>query len=247
MVIGRLRARRGDPDPWGPLDEALELALATGEVQRLAPVAAARAEARWLGGEPQRVRTETEDALALAVRHNQAWDVGELCAWRRRAGIVEQLPATIAEPFRLELTGEPEAAARIWRRLGCPYERAIALVCSSDEAALRWSLAALQRLGARAAAGRVARALRERGVRDLRQGPRASTLENAAGLTARELEVLDLVAEGMRNSQIAERLVVARKTVDHHVSAVLRKLDAATRTEAVAEAGRVGILPAHDR
>jgi DNA-binding NarL/FixJ family response regulator len=84
--------------------------------------------------------------------------------------------------------------------------------------------------------------LRERGVRDLRRGPRSSTRENPAGLTARELEVIELVAEGMRNADIAERLVLSAKTVDHHVSAILRKLKAATRTEAAAQATRLGIL-----
>jgi DNA-binding CsgD family transcriptional regulator len=243
-VLGRLRARRGDPDPWGPLDEACALAAATGEVQRLAPVAAARAEAHWLAGQPDRVGRETEDALALAVAHDQAWEVGELSAWRRRAGISESLPeAPIAEPFRLELAGDFEAAARYWERLGCPYDAAVALSCSAEERALRSSLAELQSLGARIPAARVARALRERGVRDLRRGPRASTRENAAGLTHRELEVLGLVADGMRNGQIADRLVLARKTVDHHVSSILGKLMVRTRTEAVAEARRLGIGP----
>jgi DNA-binding NarL/FixJ family response regulator len=61
-------------------------------------------------------------------------------------------------------------------------------------------------------------------------------------LTARELEVLELLAEGLRNAEIAQRLVVADKTVDHHVSSILRKLDARTRGEATAQAGRLGIV-----
>lgn len=76
----------------------------------------------------------------------------------------------------------------------------------------------------------------------LRRGPRASTSANPAGLTRRELEVLGLLADGARNAQIAERLVLSPKTVGHHVSAILRKLNAATRTEAVAEAGRKGMI-----
>jgi DNA-binding NarL/FixJ family response regulator len=73
------------------------------------------------------------------------------------------------------------------------------------------------------------------------RGPRPSTRENPAGLTARELDVLALLAEGLRNAQIAERLVISQKTVDHHVSAILRKLDVRTRSEAAAEATRLGL------
>ena len=61
-------------------------------------------------------------------------------------------------------------------------------------------------------------------------------------MTARELEVLVLMAAGLRNAQIAERLVVTEKTAGHHVSAVLRKLDARTRGEASAKAARLGLL-----
>jgi DNA-binding CsgD family transcriptional regulator len=242
IVLGRLRARRGDPDPWGPLDEAATLAGMAEEVQRLGPVAAARAEACWLAGELDRIGSETEAALALAFEHDKAWEMGELLAWRHRAGIVDP-PAGVAlpDPFRLELDGDARSASTLWQRLGCPYEAAIALSRSDEESALRASLEGLQRLGARQAAARVARSLRERGVRDVRRGPRASTRGNAAGLTHRELEVLALVADGMRNGQIAERLVLSRKTVDHHVSSILGKLTVSTRTEAVAEARRRGV------
>ena len=242
MVLGRLRARRGDPDPWGPLDEAAELAQPTGELQRLAPVATARAEARWFAGEVDAVAAETEPALALATARENEWVAGELCLWRRRAGIDEATPAAVATPFALELSGDAEEAARWWQTAGCPYEAAMALSLSQSEASLRLSLAELQRLGARPAAARVARTLRERGARDLRQGPRSATLDNPALLTARELEVLELLGEGLRNAQIADSLVLSRKTVDHHVSAILRKLDASTRTQAVAAAARLGIF-----
>jgi DNA-binding NarL/FixJ family response regulator len=80
-------------------------------------------------------------------------------------------------------------------------------------------------------------------VRGLPRGPRPSTRENPSGLTTRELEVLALLAQGLRNAQIAERLVVAHKTVDHHVSAILRKLGARTRGEAAALAFRHRLAP----
>jgi DNA-binding NarL/FixJ family response regulator len=62
------------------------------------------------------------------------------------------------------------------------------------------------------------------------------------GLTGRQLEVLALLARGMRNSEIADRLVLSRKTVDHHVSAILGKLDVRTRHEATAKALGMGIV-----
>jgi len=241
VVAGQLRARRGDPEVWELLDEALELARHTGEVQRLSPVAAARAEARWLAGEDDQIVRETEEALALAADVAHGWMSGELYVWRHRAGARDELDHELEEPFRLELRGNCEGAAAAWREIGCPYESALALTGAQNEKALRRSLAELQQLGARTAAQRVTRVLRERGVRDVRQGPRRSTRENPAGLTARQLDVLELVAEGLRNSEIAAQLFLSEKTVDHHVSAILQKLDARTRGEAVSKAVGLGI------
>lgn len=126
-VLGRLRARRGDPDPWVPLDEASKLASATGELQRLLPVALARAEARWLAAEPHLIAFETSVALDLAVARHAPWGVGELMVWRRRARLGDTpTVVTAAEPFRRELAGEAEEASRLWTELGCPYEAALA-------------------------------------------------------------------------------------------------------------------------
>ena len=130
----------------------------------------------------------------------------------------------------------------LWSELGCSYDAALALAGSEREDSLRRSLVDLQRLGAHPAAAIVARRLRGRGARGLPRGPRATTLANPAGLTPRELEVLGLLTEGLRNADIAERLFLSEKTVGHHVSAILRKLDVRTRSEASAEAQRRGIV-----
>ena len=217
----------------------------TGEVQRLGPVAAARAEAHWLAGAPDAdtVDGETATALHLSLESGETWMAGELYVWRRRCGIDEEpSPDSVAAPYRLELGGAGEAAAHLWQAIGCPYEAALAMAETNADDARRRALAELQRMGARPAASRVARALREGGARDVRRGPRTATRENPGGLTARQVEVLALVGEGLRNSEIAARLFVSERTAAHHVSAILRKLDVATRGQAAAEAVRLGIV-----
>ena len=243
-ALGVVKARRGDPDVSEPLREALALAQSTGELQRIGPVAAARAEAAWLAGESASMAEATDAALDLAMHCRSPWIAGELAYWRWQAGLRDELPAgAVAEPYRLSIAGEWARAVELWREIGCPYEAALALAESDDQGAVRQSIDELQQLGARPAAAIVARRLRERGVRGVPRGPRPRTRENPAGLTARELEVLALLAEGLRNKQIAQRLVVSEKTVDHHVSAALRKLDVRSRGEAAAEALRLGLTP----
>jgi DNA-binding NarL/FixJ family response regulator len=152
----------------------------------------------------------------------------------------------VAPPCAAELAGDGDRAAELWAGLGCPYEAALALAAAGDDDGVRRAYDELQRLGAKPAAAIVGRRLRERGVRGLPRGPRATTRENPAGLTAREVEVLELVGEGLRNADIAARLFLSEKTVGHHVSAILRKLGVRTRGEASAEAQRLGIA-AQDR
>ena len=239
-MLGLVRARRGDPDQWSPLDEARELTMSKADLQRLAPVASAWAEALWLEGRNEEVDSATKAAFELSLERNVPWLVGELACWRRRAGLADELPDGVAaQPYALSLAGERTRAAARWREMGCPYEAALALADADDEDALREALDELHALGARPAAAIVARRLRQRGARGLPRGPRGPTRENPAGLTAREVEVLELLTEGLRNAQIAERLVVSERTVGHHVSAILRKLHVRTRGEASAEAVRL--------
>jgi DNA-binding NarL/FixJ family response regulator len=140
------------------------------------------------------------------------------------------------------LAGHCRAAAAAWEDIGMPYEQALALA-EGPEAALRESLAILDKLGAAPLAVVVRRRLRERGVRGIPRGPNETTRANPAGLTTKEWEILALLAHGSSNAQLARRLHRSTKTIDHHVSAILEKLGVRSRTEAVAAAFALGVIP----
>jgi DNA-binding CsgD family transcriptional regulator/tetratricopeptide (TPR) repeat protein len=242
VVLGRIRARRGDPGVWPLLDEAMAIAVAAAELQRTAPVAAGRLEAAWLAGDAWPEVPFAREVLEEAERSSDGWVAGELAVLLHRTGALSRRPSAVTEPFAQELGGDHFAAAETWHRIGCPFEAAMALAGSGDAAAVGQAQSQLETLGAKAAWDRVAQRLRELG-KTVPRGSRRATRANPAGLTPREVEVLGLVREGLRDAEIADRLVVSPRTVGHHVSAILAKLGVRSRTEAATAAGRLGIGP----
>ena len=234
-ILGHVRVRRGDPDASRALTEAHQLAIETKEINRLAPIAAARIEKAWFAGDLDQVVAEAQSILEMEDGDNDPWLQGEFAFWLWRAGITQEIAPEMAEPYALQIAGNWRAAADRWKQIGCPYEEATALA-DGDEAAQLEALAIFEKLGASPAAEKLRLKLRTTGVRGIPRGPRPSTKENPAGLTARQMEVLSLLSDGCTNTEIAERLFISNKTVDHHVSAILAKLDAQNRAEAVSVA-----------
>jgi DNA-binding CsgD family transcriptional regulator/tetratricopeptide (TPR) repeat protein len=241
LVLGTVRARRGDPGVRQALEGAAEIEHPPDDLEWTGALSIARAEAAWLAGDDEHIDELTRATFAIAQDVHAPWMLGELACWRRRAGIDEPVARPVAEPWTLELEGRHAEAAAAWGRLGCPYEAALALGIDGD--GMEDAHRRLQELGAGGAAAVFARRLRQRGVRGIARGPRPSTRENPANLTPRELEVLGLVADGLSNAEIALRLHVSTRTVDHHVSNILRKLEVPTRARASIEAARLGIVP----
>ncbi|MFC4640182.1 ATP-binding protein [Deinococcus hohokamensis] len=243
VALGRVRTRRGDPEVWDVLDEALAMARQTGTLQRLAPVRAARAEAAWLAGDLHRVQEEAQAVYGLACDHQHPWFVGELAYWQWKAGHAPSTAPEMAPPFALQIAGRWDAAALEWERLNCPYEAARAYAESAHELALKHALRTFEGLGARPAATQMRQQLRELGVKGVPRGPRSSTRANPANVTPREIQVLHLVRQGLRDAEIARELGLSTKTAGHHVSSLLSKLSVRNRTEAVREGVRLGLLP----
>jgi hypothetical protein len=174
VTLALVRARRGDPDVWTLLDEARDLAEPTGELPRMAPVAAARGEAAWLTGRSDAVAQETDTVFGRAVSGPVPWALGELAVIRRRAGIEDDVPGTasratqapdcraVAEPDRVERARPPMRPLSPRRgRRGSP-------TTGPRGASL------LEPTGCRIGARR----LREAGLRGIPVGPRTSTRTN---------------------------------------------------------------------
>lgn len=230
-VLGRLRARTGASDVWPLLDEALALARRTDHLQRLWPVAAARAEAAWLEGRPEAEIGGVREVFAVAESLAYPWAVGELEFWLWRAGAAPEGSPVSARPFALHVAGRHAEAAQAWSALGCPYESAVALAEDGDPASLRTAFAILDGLGARPMLTRVSDRMRRVGVSPPRRATEA-TRANPHGLTGREMEVADLLTEGLTNSEVGAALYISVKTAGHHVSRILAKLGVSTRREA---------------
>jgi DNA-binding CsgD family transcriptional regulator/tetratricopeptide (TPR) repeat protein len=241
---GLIRARRGEAGADDLLAQAWaqigELVAAPGS--RHGMIRLALVEAAWIRGDHATARKELVAAGESPVVARFARAGGELALWGSRLGVELAAPSGTPAPVRLELEGDWRGAIEAWRAVEAPYEAALAALVGDDRAA-REAMTALQRLGARAAAQAFARERAASGARAARGG-RRSTLVNPAGLTRREQQVLEHLATGASNAEIAAELHLSERTVAHHVSAILAKLGARNRHIAIELARSRGLIAA---
>ncbi len=232
LALARTRIRLGDPQATVALEEALALSVQANALPRLGLARAARAELAWLEGKHELAIEEARAAYDLAVQKKHPWIAGELAFWRWRAGDEINPPSWIAKPFAMQIAGDWHGAAQEWERRSCPYEQALALM-DGDESAQIAALEIFERLGARPAAEKLKQKMRSLGIRGIPRGPRLSTRENPYGLTGREMEVLSCLVEGATNNAIAKKLTLSTRTVEHHITSILQKMDVRSRNEAI--------------
>jgi len=238
--LGMIMTRRGESGAWECLDEGIKFAESSAEPQSIVPARLARAEAFWLDGKVADARYEAGQADDAADGCDE-WDRGAVAVWLWRTGSARLPRGEIAAPYRRLLDGDAAGAARLWQDLGCPYEAALALLGSADEASLREALQIFTGLGASSTVRLTRHRMRRRGIRSIPAGPRTTTREHPLGLTRREREVLDLICAGHSNAEIARKLFISVKTAGHHVSAVLAKLGVPTRSAAATRATKLGL------
>lgn len=241
-ALALLRIRRG-VDDWQPLIDELRTHMENGrEPPRFISMAMIVAEQAWTNGDPpDQAAALLEEAAGLSKLYGSPWDRGALWAWRRRLGFDGASPDSVASPYSRLAAGDIAGAAAIFRAHTMPFAEASILIGGDPDQSAA-GLAILDQLGAAATAARARTELIGRGLRRGSRGPRASTRSNDFGLTKREIEVLVAMDKGWTNREIGERLFVSAKTVDHHVSAILGKLNARTRGEAAAVARTTGLI-----
>jgi DNA-binding CsgD family transcriptional regulator/tetratricopeptide (TPR) repeat protein len=240
-VLAELAVRRGDADARERVADLAAHADRAAEPQRLAPVIELMSElALTEGGSMPGDRIERLARQMRAHGGLRGRFAVRLAAWAAVAGIDIELGTPAVGPYAAMARRDWQGAAGGFGELGWVYDRALMLSLLDDEEPLVEAIGIARRLGAAPLAKRVTARLRDLGLR-VPHGPRRTTLQNPAGLTARQIEVLQLVADGLTNAEIADRLIVSQRTAEHHVAAVLTKLGASTRREAARRASELGL------
>jgi DNA-binding CsgD family transcriptional regulator len=241
-VLGTIQARRGRNEARGAILAMWSLVKPGEGATVVDTAAAALAEYLWLSGEnnPALV-ARLEEVLADGKALGTPWPSGAFAFWMWKLGLLDTVPEGTADFYGWIIKGEYKRSAQFWRERGIPYEEGLALMHGDDAEQIQ-AIRIFEELGAFAIARRVRRALMDRGVK-VPRGKSQTTREHGAGLTARQAEVLELLALGLTNTEIADELFVSYRTVENHVAAVLMKLDMPTREAAVESARDQGVLP----
>ena len=241
VILATIKMRKGEPDALQHLEEAKPLAFATKEYQQIVFAMIAFLEYEWLTGKKLIAEDELKMSIGLVQKVENIFLNSEFAYWLQKSRKQAIDLKKLYEPYELARNGKAAKAAGFWEEAGCPFEKAMAL-SEGNEDDKRNALSIFQQLGADAVYERIKVEMRSSGIKKIPRGLRESTKTNPAQLTNRELDVLELLQQGVQNKEIAVTLFISPKTADHHISNILFKLDVNSRVKAVREAVRLGIL-----
>ena len=241
IVIAKIAMRKGEKDALALLLEVKRISFETMELQRVIPSMVALLEYEWLTEKAIIEQDEIEKTAALMQKSGIDSEKAEFGFWMKKAGRYHTSNKEMAKSYDTSSLEKAVKAAAFWEKAGCPYEYAL-LLFEGKEDDKRKALAIVQDLGANMVFEKLKGEMKNLGIKNIPRGLRASTRSNAAFLTGREIEILHLLKEELHNKEIAARLYISPKTVDHHISSILFKLDVGSRSKAVNEAVRMGIL-----
>ncbi|MGI9608180.1 MAG: ATP-binding protein [Acidimicrobiales bacterium] len=240
-ILATIETRRGRRDARSAIDEMLELVLPGEGLWLIDPAATAIAEYLWLSGDRDpELLGFVDDAHAAGVSAGRPWPSGSLTFWMWKLSLIKSLAPGTAGFLTWIVEGGHAETARFCRDRQLPYEEGLALMHGTKTNRLD-AIRIFDGLGAVAASNRVRELLGEKPKR-VHRGAGRSTVDNKAGLTARQAEVLGLLGSGASNAEIADELFLSTRTVEHHVSAVLQKLEVRSREDAVKTGVERGLL-----
>lgn len=235
LVKARARMRMGMADAPALLEQCYTNSMATDELQHVVPARLSLVEHAWLSGTPAAAEEHLNVLLALTTEERHSWNLGERAVWARRLGrdVSALRSNSLPEPFLRELDGDLAGAAAAWDSLGMPYAAALVRIQMDDADSLSSAVRELEAMGAAAAAAFGRRRATELGLSralpKTRRGAYKAARDHPLGLTGKEQDVLRLMVKGLSNKEISEAMGRSQRTVEHHVSAVLAKLNASNR------------------
>jgi DNA-binding CsgD family transcriptional regulator len=240
-VLAKIKMRSGDADTLALLAEAKIMAFETLEIQRIIPVLTGLLEYEWITGKMLIEAKDIDQTVRMINGPDNIMYNDEFAFWLHKARKLRILVEGIYEGFDLSNATRAQKAAALWKKAGNPYMEALALFEGNDDNK-RIAINIVHELGATTVYEKMKRTMRASGIKNIPRGIRKTTRSNSALLTTRELDVLILLKEGLQNKEIASRLFIAAKTVDHHITSILFKLDVNSRNKAVAAAVRLEII-----
>jgi DNA-binding CsgD family transcriptional regulator len=232
IVLAKIKLRRGDGDPLQLLLDAKAAAVEMKELPSMIPALTGLLEYEWITGTRVVDREVLQLTMSLVEQKGDVFGNSEFAFWLSK---VRNQSVQLKEFFGGYQSSTLAKSVAVWKSLDCPYEQALLLFEGSLQDK-RQALDIMDKLGATAVFEKMKFIMRTSGIRQLPRGIRKTTRANAANLTLRELDVLHFLREGLQNKDISKRLFISPKTVDHHISSILFKLDVDSRIKAVKQA-----------